>query len=250
MTWPATTIVAPLWQGSSRMTAAEATVGARAVADAVAGTEVVEVPAPRLVRGRAAVDRMDGLLSEALTRVPDDDPVLLVGGDCSVDRALLRRSLSRGCEVVWFDAHADANTPTSSPSGAPHGMIARDALDGEPARLSYVGTRVLDEEERRWVQSSAIPVLPVDAPSGDLLALLDPSRGIHVHVDLDVLDPGSFGGLGFPEEAGMAPSQLADLLGVLLATRRVAALTIAEHVPGATQQRDRDVLRRLAAAIG
>lgn len=249
MSWSGTTVVAPLWQGSSRMTADEAAAGARRVAAALAGGPVVEVPAPSAPRGAFAVELMTSEIQLVLAGLGDGEPVLLVGGDCSADHALLRRALAGRRDVVWFDAHADANTPASSPSGAPHGMVARASLERDPDRLTYVGVRALDPGERRWIEEQDITVLPVDTAPADLLAEVDLLFDTHVHIDLDVLDPDEFSGVGFPEPRGMGVQRLVSLVDALVQPRRVRSLTICEHVPGSTPERDDATLALLADAL-
>ncbi|MEU0565103.1 arginase family protein [Nonomuraea sp. NPDC005983] len=59
--------------------------------------------------------------------------------------------------VVWFDAHGDLNTPSSSPSGAFHGMVLR-ALTREGRRTRSCSLRWCG----RW---------PRSAPRTDLTGL-------------------------------------------------------------------------------
>ncbi|MCZ0970589.1 arginase family protein [Streptomyces albulus] len=65
-------------------------------------------------------------------------PLRTVGGDCGVELAPVSHAVARhGADlaVVWFDAHADLNTPASSPSGGFHGMVLRTLLGQGPAAL-------------------------------------------------------------------------------------------------------------------
>lgn len=52
--------------------------------------------------------------------------VLSVGGDHSIASATISAMIGRypSLGVVWIDAHADANTPRSSPSGHYHGSVS------------------------------------------------------------------------------------------------------------------------------
>jgi len=76
--------------------------------------------------------------------------------------------------VIWIDAHADANTPRTSPSAHYHGMPAahllgwfEDPLPGfewftpgclEETRLAYIGLRDIDAEEGRMLRASNVHV--------------------------------------------------------------------------------------------
>lgn len=251
--WTGPAVVAPLWQGSSITTGQQAARGAEQLALALLSrselARVRTIQAPVAARGAEAVALMRSRLADLLEVVGADQPVLLLGGDCSVDLALLDRSLARGATVLWLDAHADANTPASSPSGAPHGMVARTAMEEHADRLVYVGVRTTDEEEARWIAEREIPVLPVSASSDEVLAALPPTGPIHLHVDLDVLDPTSFSGVGFPEPGGMDPATLVDVVAGVQASGRMLALTFAEHVLGHDRQRDAAVLQAIGHAL-
>src|SRR5262249_23295089 len=86
--------------------------------------------------------------------------VLTAGGDCAVDVAVigyLGRVHPR-LRVIWIDAHLDANTPATSPSGNFHGMPVSAILGRapepmqpfmsapvDPARFRYFGVHIGDE---------------------------------------------------------------------------------------------------------
>jgi arginase family enzyme len=101
--------------------------------------------------------------------------------------------------VVWFDAHADLNTPASSASGylgglslsGPAGMWD-SGLGGGLAmdNIVLVGQRDLDPFEVALIASGKVRHLP---PGPDLAARLRAAIGgrpVYVHLDCDVLDPG------------------------------------------------------------
>src|SRR5260370_10128057 len=59
-----------------------------------------------------------------------------LGGDCGIDVvpiSFLNKRYDGDLAVIWLDAHADANTPQSSPSKTFHGMALRTLLgEGVP----------------------------------------------------------------------------------------------------------------------
>jgi len=98
-------------------------------------------------------------------------PVIL-GGDHAIAiptfSALASHYKHEGSEVglIWFDAHADINTPETSPSGNIHGMpLAAILGQGHPdlvnlggwspklngKYLAHVGARDVDAGERSWI---------------------------------------------------------------------------------------------------
>jgi arginase len=69
--------------------------------------------------------------------------------------------------LIWFDAHADMNTPETSPSGNLHGMPLATLLGTGPQELvnllgssrklnpkylAHIGARDLDAGEKRWIR--------------------------------------------------------------------------------------------------
>ncbi|WP_254523890.1 arginase [Natrinema caseinilyticum] len=152
---------------------------------------------------------------------------LVLGGDHSVAIGSLNGS-ARGeaLGVIWFDAHADCNTPATSPSGNVHGMPLAAALGrglfGEttwaPASglressLVYVGLRSIDERERALIRDSEMTAFTmsdidqrgISAVIEDAIAVAtDGTEGVHVSLDLDWLDPKTAPGVGTPVRGGV-----------------------------------------------
>ena len=145
-------------------------------------------------------------------------PVLTIGGDCGVELAPLeaaRRRYGSRLTALWFDAHADLNTPETSPSGAFHGMVLRAAFgDGDQALVA-------DPPLAKW-HVALFGVRNLDAAEQELLPLIrntavDGPRELYLHIDLDVLDPAEFSGLNCPEPGGLTIEELAAAIRSLAA---------------------------------
>jgi arginase len=100
--------------------------------------------------------------------------------------------------VVWFDAHADLNTPLTTPTGYLGGMALAGAtglwntqLGTGPqlAQVILVGTREIDPSEQTVIDDHHIPIVPVDGDVPTLLVNAVAGRPVYVHLDCDVLDP-------------------------------------------------------------
>lgn len=101
--------------------------------------------------------------------------------------------------IVWFDAHADLNTPSSSASGYLGGMALAAAAGlwdsglggGLPLEnIILAGVRDIDAPEKTLVMNTGIAALsPAEV---DTEALRDTINGkpVYIHIDCDVLDPG------------------------------------------------------------
>ncbi|MCI9859017.1 arginase family protein [Microbacterium proteolyticum] len=216
-------IVAPQWQGSSSSRAMQLIDGAEAIAGDLprSSTTVLDVPTEAGDAQGTGVHRLSALV-RMRERIEDAvrgsaEPAIVVGGDCGVALGSLTPVAGDDLAVVWIDAHADLNTPASSPSGAFHGMVLR-AIAGEgesllrlepgipPARLVLAGTRSLDAEEQRFIEHHGVRVVaPSEMADPDVLADAVVATGatrVYVHVDLDVLDPAEMAGVALPEPFG------------------------------------------------
>lgn len=101
--------------------------------------------------------------------------------------------------VVWFDAHADLNTPDSTTTSYLGGLALSGPLGWwdsgfgsglDPAQTVLVGTRDVDGPEEELLAGSAVTLVGVGPDlAEDLRAAVD-GRPVYVHVDCDVLDPG------------------------------------------------------------
>jgi len=166
----------------------------------------------------------------------EDEAPAIVTGDCAVALGVVAGLQRRGIEpaVVWFDAHGDLHTPESSTSGYPGGMPLRMLLgDGDPTvadrtglrpipaeKVILVDGRDLDPAEAEFLDGGPVRRVPVDA-------VPDVDGPIYLHIDLDVVDAAALPDLRFPVTPGPAAAAVLDAASRLLATGRVAALTVA-----------------------
>jgi arginase len=215
----------PQRQGAVGLRAGELAAGCLALAElagSVLGTPVNQVPqsgeTSSTVDGVANREVLLGTNRAAQLAAIEapEGPVLTIGGDCGVELipvGVARFRYGRGLAVAWFDAHADLNTAESSPSGAFHGMVLRSLFGqgdvdfaASPAveRAVLVGTRAFDLAEREAVDSGLV----TQAPAETVAEAFQGAEHGYLHVDLDVLDPGEFGGLNHPEPGGLTIDQL------------------------------------------
>jgi arginase len=173
-------------------------------------------------------------LAEMVEKAADRDRVpLVLGGDHSIaagtiagmSRHFAKRKQNVG--VIWIDAHADMNTPDSSPSGNVHGMplaccIGRGPkelveLAGrvpmvEPENVVLVGLRSVDEIERLNVRSTGVHAFTMrDIDERGLRTVIEQAieaaskgtAGFHVSFDMDACDPAEAPGVGTPVPGGL-----------------------------------------------
>jgi len=148
-----------------------------------------------------------------------DEIPILMGGDHSLaigSVAAVARYCSerqRPLAVLWFDAHADFNIASSSPSGNLHGMPASVIAGHGPAelvglcgavpmlpanRIVQIGVRSVDAVEKKLVVDSGLVVYDMRRIDElGMRVIMEQAleqvaeRGVHLHVsfDVDFLDP-------------------------------------------------------------
>jgi arginase len=170
-----------------------------------------------------------------------------IGGDCGVELASIQHAaaLNDGMALVWLDAHPDLHTAESSPSHAFHGMVLRTLLgEGDPTltpttpleadRLILAGTRALDDAEATFVDSVGLRLIAPEQLTAETIREALAASGatsVYLHIDLDVLDPAEFSGLGFPEPFGVTLQSLLEIIAAVKATLPLAGAGITEFAP-------------------
>jgi len=277
---PASFLVVPQWQGSGSSRAMRLIDGADAIRGDLppARTHVVPVPATAGESLGTGVNRFSSLAAVREATAAElgllEAPVITIGGDCGAELGAVQHALGAhpagSVAVVWFDAHGDLNDVASSPSGAFHGMVLRALLgegpDGlasaganmlEPLQLILAGTRALDDGESAFVEEHAIRVLsPDELDDPDALVEAVAATGataVYVHIDLDVLDPSSIDGIGYPEPFGVQPERLTEAVRALRRRFDLAGAGLMEFAPESPDAAGRDlpvILRILGALAG
>lgn len=217
--------------------------------------------------GLVDLDLADGFAIEAATgtevmrRVardvaahPDRVPVVLAG-NCGVTLGVVAGLRLVGPErrvaVLWFDAHGDLQTPTTSASGFFDGMgfammggrcwqalaatvPGHATLPDERALL--VGGHDLDDAEHELIASSGVTMLSVaDIRAGRTDEVLDRvaanADAVHIHVDLDVHDPSVAPANSYAAPGGLLPDEVRAVVCAAVARLPLASVTIASWDP-------------------
>ena len=202
---------------------------------------------------RATCEGIAGLVGGALDegRIP-----IVLGGDHSIALGTLGGLASRRGPgaVLWIDAHADLNTPETTPSGNVHGMPLAAALglagSGfespswtlpalQPERVAVIGARSIDPGERALIGDLALAVhtmSEVDRRGIEPVVAdaLERARGapfVHVSLDMDGLDPDVAPGVGTPVRGGLTYREAHLAMELVAETGLLSSLEIVEVNP-------------------
>jgi arginase len=159
---------------------------------------------------------------------------ITIGGDHSIAIGSLGgvvksfRKRDERLGLIYFDAHADMNTPDTSPSGNIHGMplaallghgapelvnVAGFAPKFAPRLCAHVGARDIDPSEREIVRRLGVRFFTMrEIDERGLAVCVDEaikiagqgSAGYAVTFDVDVLDPGDAPGSGTLVRGGLS----------------------------------------------
>jgi arginase len=262
----------PQWQGSGHERAKELLTGALSL-KALLPSDVIELEIEEVETetSRNILRYADIVLNleEALHVIQEAKPKKLVtiGGDCGVDAAPVTylNNLYKDLAVVWIDAHADLNTPESSPSKSFHGMVLGTILgEGDEAILEKLpsrvfpdavflaGVREFDPPELSYFEENRLKLFGIKdlETNQDALVEVIQARGfknVHIHLDLDMLDPSEFASTCYPTPNGLSVAGLLELLQMLQKNLNVVGFTLTEFAP--INDTDINVVKRILESI-
>jgi arginase len=179
---------------------------------------------------RSTCEQLARTVEEIMTA--GEFPIVL-GGDHSIaigsfaGMSAYYRKRNETLGLIWFDAHADMNTPETTPSGNIHGMPLAVLLGYgtpeltdvlgfspkiDPKYLVHIGARDVDPGERELIQKLGIRFLTMrDIDERGMSGCIDEaihiasaaSAGYSVTFDVDALDPGDAPGSGTLVRGGL-----------------------------------------------
>ncbi len=206
----------------------------------------------------ATCERLGELVASALA---DGKMPLVLGGDHSIAVGTVAgisrffRESNRRIGMLWIDAHADMNTPQSSPSGNVHGMpLACIAGVGpaelvrmfgfspkiNPANIALLGVRDVDPLEAETVRSAgvrAFTMREIDergmrAVIGEAIAIAtDGTAGFHLSLDMDFVDPQYAPGVGTPVRGGATYREAHLAMEVICDSGKMISMEVVEVNP-------------------
>ncbi len=195
------------------------------------------------------------IYENTLNCVDAHERVIFMGGDHSISIGTVAGiAHNEPIGLIWVDAHADMNTPTTTPSGNIHGMSVAILLGDGPPELVNIGTngaklrpeqvvligiRDLDIGEQKKLRNTGINVYTMrqvdELGMATVIRLaldqLRPYKYLHVSLDLDGLDPEVAPGVGTPVPGGLSYREAHLLMEILADSGKVRSMDIVEINP-------------------
>ncbi len=186
---------------------------------------------------------------------------LVLGGDHSVAVGTISgvsrhfSKADRNVGLIWLDAHADMNTPESSPSGNVHGMplacivgIGPPQLTEifgytpkvEPRNAVIVGLRDVDAMEKPQVRDSGVRAFTMRhidergmrAVMDEAIRLAcDGTAGFHLSLDMDFVDPAHAPGVGTPVRGGVTYREAHLAMEMICDSGKMVSMEVVEVNP-------------------
>jgi arginase len=184
---------------------------------------------------------------------------IILGGDHSIAvgtwSGIAARQQFKKLGLIWIDAHMDAHTPETTPSGAWHGMPLAALLGYgadqfchlksanpilKPENVCLIGTRSYEEGEAALLHHLSVRIYTIQEVrerglqvvlQEAIVRVASGTEGFGVSLDVDVLDPQEAPGVGSPERGGLAQEELLAALPLLSQDPRFIAFEMVEFNP-------------------
>ena len=197
--------------------------------------------------------RLNGKIADAVAVARRSGSIILMtGGDCTHVTGIVgglqdAHGPALRLGLVWFDAHGDFNTPSTSLSGMLGGMpVAVCAGLAHPSwregshiasplptnRIVLVDVRNLDKDEATLIAATdAVIAAPAAGFPGERLEtaierLSEQCDAVYLHIDADILDESLVPSHGTKEPNGPDIDQTIAAMDVVMSTGKVVALAL------------------------
>ena len=173
------------------------------------------------------------VFNTTLNILEDNKTPLLIGGDhsCVIGSALASQKYYDNIGIIWVDAHGDYNTFETTKSGNIHGLPLA-AITGykceeltnfitnnyiNPKNCVVVGARSIDPWEIGNMIDAGVTIFTTEDVKNEgadkimkkaIDIATNNANGVHVSLDLDVIDPNIAPGVSIPEDNGISDSDM------------------------------------------
>jgi len=202
-----------------------------------------------------------------LLKTEQSQKIYTIGGDCGIELMPVSylNNQYKNLGIIWFDAHADANTPETSISKNFHGMPLRQLCgDGDPElgklcfstikpeQILYLGLRDVDVPEEKWISKENIFNSP-EAKISIILSTLKERKiqNLYIHFDVDALNPKEYKHSLLPIKGGINISHAYKVIELLRKEFNVVGTSLTEVVASSQEELNpiRSVLDILVSSV-
>jgi arginase len=223
-------------------------------------SEVLEITSPFRAEIATAFELFGMLAKRVHEATASGRFPLVLSGNCNstvgVIAGLAGASPKEEMGLIWFDGHADFNTPETTTSGFLDGMglamavghcwaqMVRTIPAFRPVReenVVLIGSRGATQVEKGRLRASKATVVEEQSVRalggrGALVPALDVMAGrvsrVHVHLDLDVLDPEAvYPANEFAPEGGLRAEEAEACIWAIRERLDVSSATVASYDP-------------------
>lgn len=185
---------------------------------------------------------------------------VIMGGDHALSMgsvsgmARYASEINRPLYVLWLDAHADFNSPSTSPSGNIHGMpvaffcgiadlgaiLPEDRSKIDPKKVFQIGIRSVDTRERDEIAQHGVNVFDMRSIDENGIAFImrqvlktvaEHDGLLHVSFDVDFLDPELAPGVGTTVPGGATYREAHLIMEMLCDSGLVSSIDLVELNP-------------------
>ncbi|NTU50535.1 MAG: arginase, partial [Desulfobulbaceae bacterium] len=176
-----------------------------------------------------------------------------IGSIAGISRYFCKRGKKLG--VIWIDAHADINTPETTPSGNIHGMplavsvglgapelttVGGEFQKVNPQYVHLIGIRSVDKGEKALLKKLGVHFYTmtdidkfgmqriINRAVQTLIAEVD---AIHISLDLDGLDPEIAPGVATPVKGGLDYREAHLIMETVAECGKLSSLDVTECNP-------------------
>ena len=203
--------------------------------------------------GNLAAAVSESLARGCLPLTLGGDHSIAIGTASGVSRFF--RECGQQIGILWLDAHADMNTPESSPSGNVHGMPLACVVGLGPPELTnlfgyapkidphntvIVGLRDVDQLEKPHVRESGVRAFTMrDIDERGLRSVMeeaislasDGAAGFQLSLDMDFVDPRDAPGVGTPVRGGVTYREAHLAMEMICDSGQMLAMEVVEVNP-------------------
>jgi arginase len=226
---------------------------AQAETTSVGDSHAKYLPEIAAVSSRLAAAVSQSLARGRLTLTLGGDHSIAIGTAAGISQFYRERGQKTG--ILWLDAHADMNTPESSPSGNIHGMplacivgLGPPELTGlfgyapkiDPRNAAIVGLRDVDQLEKPHVRGSGVRAFTMrDIDERGLRSVMeeairvasDGTAGFQLSLDMDFIDPQDAPGVGTPVRGGVTYREAHLAMEMICDSAQMLAMEVVEVNP-------------------